>query len=1207
MDHESVGRSPQDSSAEEQTPLLSLSSSFPGRSNPSLLQRSHDGSWNGTQLIPPLHHTTTNPSGLEGTTTTTTTFGDTNTLAPLEGYLSHSWRDAIHTNKKEPYDKSLVQDEEDLEPGGGRRRRPRLRPRSPSTQQSFFSLWSSGCSWCWSHSQRVSRVLIYAAINLLLAVPGLYGYAAVIFNHAVFRPYTNALAKLVLWSSLVHQAGFLCCSSLSGFAIGTVQDAGLVFLSRMSHDIATQMTLRYQRDDSYFVHALEPPQGLSTNDTNDSSSSSSIILDQAIVSTTVVLLSLSTALLGVCLVLMGHFRLAHGTVSYLPMPVVGGYLAFIGYFCVQAGVALAISTPLVTLRDWVTQVLLRTDHLLLALPACVAGLVLTWVARTGHATGQASLLPACMVAIPALFYVIVFLHYRWTTHDADKESSSSSSFLDTARTHGWVGPVAPPTPVSDLVQLIHWQWIDWSMISHIGGTWVGMVLVVSFASCLDVAAIAMDMGRPLDTNRELRTVGICNGTYCTWRPSRKKSTTKQERFPNLHHELFLLAVRPISAFENRTITVMSGLTVGFTGSYIFSQTIFTYRTGVHTRWIGICIMALYLFFVLSPLNLLEWSPLFFLGSTLIFIGYDLLYEWLIEIRDRILWFEYALIWGTFVAIQIVGVDVGILVGVVSAMVEQALSTAQTTTVLCVPKRSKAVWSREEMQLLHRHVYQQNDSTRPIVTLELMGPVFFGSALYLMERLLHEVGLSTALDHGNNHNNTKERIQSNGNDTRTDNGPFKGSPAIPHSPRTSPYFVALNKRPSLFHQDVASTVSHGPNHRTTTSGGSIPRRSPPKYCVLDLTQVSNMDASSARSCFVQFAKLCSQEGITVCASGATPRIAWMLRTHQAAYPLQEEEERIKATLWHVTKTCSTTTSSKSLQSPTFQHPKVDKILLFHTTHEALEFCEASLIHEFQSQSTSLSQTSSTVMSASLGSGKDTTLSSILGRFLLAGSIATGYSPEELLIILQRLDSQRYHSELEYQAGEKIMAQDTRPESFYVVLEGAVASGAATPESVQRHRQPIVSGAGPVHLTQSSSFTNLLDALPLAFGGRGQDGAEFTATTTTTANPTGIPPPRQPFHPHAGSSGGGSSGGAYHPPVVVGTVWPLGGVFGFTDLWLDRPRTFGAFATQDPTRVARITRSHMNLLQQEDAQLFGLLHQVLLRSSILDLANCTCHGV
>ena len=553
---------------------------------------------------------------------------------------------------------------------------------------------------------------------------------------------------------------------------------------------------------------------------------------------------------------------------------------------------------------------------------------------------------------------------------------------------------------------------------------------------LGEASVAL--GRPLDTNRELRTVGISNGTYSYKSgDSPETSTTQQERFQNLHHEFSL---RPFLS----DICVWKPNHHSHVRSDCWLYRVVHLFTNHFTRWIGICIMALYLFFVLSPLNLLEWSPLFFLDSTLIFIGYDLLYEWLIEIRDRILWFEYALIWGTFVAIQIVGVDVGILVGVVSAMVEQALSTAQTTTVLCVPKRSKAVWSREEMQLLHRHVYQQNDSTRPIVTLELMGPVFFGSALYLMERLLHEVGLSTTLDHNNNHNNTKERIQSNGNDTRTDNGPFKGSPAIPHSPRTSPYFVALNKRPSLFHQDVASTVSHGPNHHTTTSGGSIPRCSPPKYCVLDLTQVSNMDASSARSCFVQFAKLCSQEGITVCASGATPRIAWMLRTHQAAYPLQEEEERIKATLWHVTKTCSTTTSSKSLQSPTFQHPKVDKILLFHTTHEALEFCEASLIHEFQSQSTSLSQTSSSVMSASLGSAnKDTTLSSILGRFLLAGSIATGYSPEELLIILQRLDSQRYHSELEYQAGEKIMAQDTRPESFYVVLEGAVASGAATP--------------------------------------------------------------------------------------------------------------------------------------------------------------------
>lgn len=47
-----------------------------------------------------------------------------------------------------------------------------------------------------------------------------------------------------------------------------------------------------------------------------------------------------TGLLGVALVVLGRLRLA-SVVQYLPMPVIGGYLAFIGYFCGQAGLAFA--------------------------------------------------------------------------------------------------------------------------------------------------------------------------------------------------------------------------------------------------------------------------------------------------------------------------------------------------------------------------------------------------------------------------------------------------------------------------------------------------------------------------------------------------------------------------------------------------------------------------------------------------------------------------------------------------------------------------------------------------------------------------------------------------------------------------------------------------------------------------------------------------
>jgi len=38
-------------------------------------------------------------------------------------------------------------------------------------------------------------------------------------------------------------------------------------------------------------------------------------------------------------------------------------------------------------------------------------------------------------------------------------------------------------------------------------------------------------------------------------------------------------------------------------------------------------MVVFFYIVCSPVNILEIAPLFFLGSTLIFIGYDLLYEW----------------------------------------------------------------------------------------------------------------------------------------------------------------------------------------------------------------------------------------------------------------------------------------------------------------------------------------------------------------------------------------------------------------------------------------------------------------------------------------------------------------------------------------------------------------------------------------------------
>ena len=133
--------------------------------------------------------------------------------------------------------------------------------------------------------------------------------------------------------------------------------------------------------------------------------------------------------------------------------------------------------------------------------------------------------------------------------------------------------------------------VRWDLVPTAIPTWLGMYVVVAFSSSLDVAAIQMDMGRQLDFNHELVTVGISN--------------------------------------------LLSGLTGGFTGSYIFSQTLFTFRTGTRSRVCGtfVCVAELLLF--LAPFSIVSFVPKLFFGAVLTFIAADLMLDWLVLSRSKV--------------------------------------------------------------------------------------------------------------------------------------------------------------------------------------------------------------------------------------------------------------------------------------------------------------------------------------------------------------------------------------------------------------------------------------------------------------------------------------------------------------------------------------------------------------------------------------------
>jgi anti-anti-sigma regulatory factor/CRP-like cAMP-binding protein len=491
--------------------------------------------------------------------------------------------------------------------------------------------------------------------------------------------------------------------------------------------------------------------------------------------------------------------------------------------------------------------------------------------------------------------------------------------------------------------------------------------------------------------------------------------------------------------------------------------------------------------VVSPVNILQISPLFFLGSTLIFIGYDLMYEWLWEVRHQVFLSEYGIVWLTFVAIHAAGIDAGIVIGILIAIVEQIVTTAQTTSVNKVAKRSRAVWSPSDSKLLHIHGYSTLGPR--IVTLEVVGTVFFGSALNILTRMQEETGLSAE---------EKNII---------------GTPITPH---TSSSILTLDRKTS-FGQRKAAAFKRAP-----------------QFLVLDLRGVTHLDASATRGCFLQLVKMCAKRKIMVCASGVSPRIDWMFRSHGVSFAEPLESATFKA---------------KLLSAGEKSKDPLEKILLFVTVQEALEFCETALLQRL-TNSTNRSKSLSQILGP-----EEQSLSSILGSLL--------ESSEDELEILDRL-SDRYFDLVEFKSGEHVFHKDTYPDAFFVVLRGCVANSTSSSHVIERQKQSVLSGAGFVKPKRVGSASDLFD---LAF----LQAEEGTADKK------------------------------------VGTLWQMGGVVGYHDYLMERPRLFKALATQDGTKVAKFTHSDMNLLQTEDQSLYAIMQKVLLKASTLDLANCTCHDV
>lgn len=416
-----------------------------------------------------------------------------------------------------------------------------------------------------NESNPISASIMYGLINTVILLPVEASFGHIIYGDEFFKPYLPVLVKLTLISALVHQACFSMFSSLP-FAVGQVQDAGLIFLSSIASGI-----VKHCRDRGHDVEST--------------------------LATVTVGLSLCTAILGVALVILAKLKVA-SVVKNLPTPVVGGYLAFIGFFCGQNGLAMMANVEVKSLFEQ----LFKEESLKLMLPGLIGGCLMFFLVKVLR---HMAVLPTLLVIFLAGFYSILSL--------------TNTSFEE-ATNNGWLTKGDVPPPWYKTYEFLHVSKVVWSAMPPQVFTLIAMIIVVALSSSLDVAAIELELHRPLNYDRELETVGISN--------------------------------------------IISGLTGGYTGSYIFSQTIFYMRAGIRSRLAGYVVVIAELIAVILPFPILSYVPNFFFGSLLIMICVDLMYEWLWCIREKVKPASYAVAILTFLSIGVINVTWGLLSGIV---------------------------------------------------------------------------------------------------------------------------------------------------------------------------------------------------------------------------------------------------------------------------------------------------------------------------------------------------------------------------------------------------------------------------------------------------------------------------------------------------------------------------------------------------------------
>ncbi|WP_439519379.1 SLC26A/SulP transporter family protein [Hydrogenophaga sp.] len=198
------------------------------------------------------------------------------------------------------------------------------------------------------------------------------------------------------------------------------------------------------------------------------------------------LLLLATLAFGGLCLLLGSFGL--GTlVRYLPMPVIGGFLAGTGWLLVVGGIGVAAQASF----GWS---LLEPGAAFRWLPALVLGAVMLMAVQVGR---HGALLVAISVLATLLFYAVMGFGFDRSASQLAEAGWLLGPFPEQLQ---WHMPLAPHTLAT----------VDWGVLMAALPTTAPAILIGALALMLSTSALELVIQRDLPTDHELRVQGMAN-------------------------------------------------------------------------------------------------------------------------------------------------------------------------------------------------------------------------------------------------------------------------------------------------------------------------------------------------------------------------------------------------------------------------------------------------------------------------------------------------------------------------------------------------------------------------------------------------------------------------------------------------------------------------------------------------------------------------